>query len=196
MEILTEAIFSGKLKPGQRLNESQIGRELRVSRAPIREALQQLQEQGLVLNSPRRGMFVVDLEDTDIEKINSVRLVLEAEAFRLCRARLTAEHEAVLTQLLERLEASESDSPSVRARYDYEFHHAVWNLTGNEYLERTLHSLTAPLFAHSVLRIVKSESVRLVILSHRPLMDFLRGKSDVAAEEVIADHLRLTWVHN
>jgi DNA-binding GntR family transcriptional regulator len=156
VELLTEAIFSGKIKPGERLNESQLARDLKVSRAPIREALQQLEEQGLVINHPRRGMFVVFLEDEDIQKINSVRLILEAEALRLCRARITPPGLAKLTQALERLERAESALPNVRARLDFDFHRAIWNLTGNEYLERVLTSLTAPLFAHSVIRILKS----------------------------------------
>lgn len=193
-EVLTEAIFTGKLKPGDRLNESQLARELKVSRAPIREALQHLQEQGLVMNSPRRGMFVVFLEDEDIQKINSVRLILEAESFRLARTHINKTHESKLTQILERLEKAESASPAVRARYDFEFHRAVWSLSGNEYLERTLHGLTAPLFAHSVLRIMKSDKIRHIIYSHRPLMAFLQGKSKVPAEELIADHLRVPWV--
>jgi DNA-binding GntR family transcriptional regulator len=194
VEVLTEAIFSGKLKPGERLNESQLARDLKVSRAPIREALQHLQEQGMVMNSPRRGMFVVFLEDEDIQKINSVRLVLEAESFRLARAHMNKTHEAKLTQMLERLEKSETAAPAVRARYDFEFHRTVWSLSGNEYLERTLHSLTAPLFAHSVLRIMKSDKIRHIIYSHRPLMAFLMGKSKVPAEELIAAHLRVPWV--
>ncbi|MBL8216984.1 MAG: GntR family transcriptional regulator [Bryobacterales bacterium] len=193
-QVITEAIFSGKLKPGERLNESQLARDLQVSRAPIREALQHLQEQGLVMNSPRRGMFVVLLEDDDISKINSVRLILEAESFRLARTHLTKPEEAKLLQLLERLEKSESAAPSIRARYDFDFHRAIWRLSGNEYLERTLHGLTAPLFAHSVLRIIKSEKVRHIIYSHRPLMAFLQGRSKHEAEEVIAEHLRVPWV--
>ena len=61
-EQLVEAVLSGRLKAGSRLNESQLSRELHVSRAPIREALKQLQEQGLVVHQPRRGMFVVSLK--------------------------------------------------------------------------------------------------------------------------------------
>jgi len=193
-ETLTDAIFSGKLKPGERLNESQLSRELKVSRAPIREALQHLQEQGLVMNSPRRGMFVVLLEDDDVEKINSVRLVLEAECFRLARLNMGKSDATRLLNLLDRLEQSEAASPSVRARYDFEFHRAIWRLCGNEYLERTLHGLTAPLFAHSVLRIIRSEQVRLTVRSHRPLMDYLQGNAPISAGELIADHLNITWI--
>lgn len=192
-ETLKAAIFSGKLKPGERMNESQLARELQVSRAPIREALQHLQEQGWVMNSPRRGMFVVSLKDEDTAKINSVRLILEAESFRLARARMTKGDEAKLLQLLDRLEKSAAASPSVRARCDLDFHQAVWRLSGNEYLERTLHGLAAPLFAHSVLQILKSDAVHHIIVSHRPLIAFLQNKLNLPAEELIANHLRIPW---
>ncbi len=62
-ELLANSILSNKFQPGQRLNESELARQLKVSRAPIREALQQLQEQGLIIQNPRRGMFVVILKD-------------------------------------------------------------------------------------------------------------------------------------
>ena len=83
VQILADAILTGKIKPGERLNESQLARDLNVSRAPVREALQQLQEQSLIVNIPRRGMYAVSLDDDDIQKINSLRIVLEAEAIRL-----------------------------------------------------------------------------------------------------------------
>ena len=193
VEILTEAIFSGKIKPGERLNESQLSRELKISRAPIREALQQLEEQGLVVNKARRGMFVVHLEGGDIAKINSVRLILESECLRLARARLTPPAEARLVQILERLERSGSAPPNVRVRLDFDFHKAIWAITENEYLERTLIALSGPLFAHSVLRIMKSDKIRHIIFSHRPLLSFIQGNSKQPAETIMAEHLNLPW---
>lgn len=193
VEIISEAIFTGKIKPGERLNESQLARDLRVSRAPIREALQQLQEQGIIVNHPRRGMFVVHLEDEDLQKINSVRIILEAEAFRLARANYTPPARGKLTQILDKMERSEGAAPSVRVKLDFEFHKMIWSLTGNEYLERTLASLTAPLFAYGVIRAMKSDKVRHVIFSHRPLLDFLDGESSDTAEQVLAAHLNIPW---
>jgi DNA-binding GntR family transcriptional regulator len=181
------------MKPGERVNESQLARELKVSRAPIREALQQLQEQGLIINHPRRGMFVVHLEDEDLQKINSVRLIVEAEALRLARANFTAAAQAKLVQILERMERAEGAAPSVRVKLDVEFHKAIWSLTGNEFLERTLASLTAPLFAYGVIRAMKADKVRHVIHSHRPLLEFLTGKTEEPAERVLADHLKVPW---
>jgi DNA-binding GntR family transcriptional regulator len=193
VEIISGAIFTGRMKPGERVNESQLARELQVSRAPIREALQQLQEQGLIINHPRRGMFVVHLEDEDLQKINSVRLVLEAEALRLARARFTPAARARLAQVLERMERAESAAPSVRVKLDTEFHKTIWALTGNEFMERTLTSLTAPLFAYGVIKAMKADKVRHVIYSHRPLLEFLTGTTNAPAESVLADHLKIPW---
>ncbi len=193
VEVLTEAIFSGKIKPGERLNESQLSRELQISRAPIREALQQLQEQGLVANRARRGMFVVDLTPNDVQKINNVRIVLEAYCLRLARAHLTTQTEARLQQILERLEKSESAPPGVRVRLDYDFHRTIWASTGNEYLERTLTSLAGPLFVNGVIRVLQSDTIRHIIYSHRPLLQFVQGLSKEPAESIMADHLKVPW---
>ena len=66
VKILSAGILSGKYKPGDRLNESQIARELNISRIPVREALSQLQEQGLVQNRERRGMFVTNISAEEV----------------------------------------------------------------------------------------------------------------------------------
>ena len=148
VELLTDRIMSGKIKPGERLNESSLSQQLRISRAPIREALQQLQEQGLVLNIPRRGMFVVSLGKDDVQKINSLRLVLESEALRLARTYITPQKVKKLGQLMKQIEDAKPAPTNESVRLDVEFHRTIWSSTGNEYLEKTLTSLTAPLFAH------------------------------------------------
>jgi DNA-binding GntR family transcriptional regulator len=192
-ELLTDAILTSKIRPGDRLNESQIGRDLKVSRAPIREALQQLQEQGLVLNNPRRGMFVVSLEDEDVQKINSLRVILEAEALRLARAARDMAGLKRLGQILERMDRMEPSPAAQNTQIDLEFHRTIWNMCGNEYLVRILTSLTAPLFAHAILGKTRAEKARMVLDSHRPLFDYVRGASEETAEQAILTHVRLRW---
>ncbi len=174
--VLADAILAGKFKPGARLNESALGRQLQVSRAPIREALNQLHEQGLLVNKPRRGMFVVSLSDDDIRKINDLRLLLEAEALLLCRGNLTPQAEHKLSQQLDRMERTGATSALEAVRMDLNFHRTIWTQSGNEFLEKTLTSLTAPLFAFSIVRKQPSEQTRMILDSHRPLMDFIQGK--------------------
>jgi DNA-binding GntR family transcriptional regulator len=189
LEVLTDAILSGKIKPGERLNESQLARELQVSRAPIREALQQLQEQSLIVNIPRRGMFAVSLEEEEIQKINSLRIIVEAEALRLARMHLTPQREKKLEQLLINIETMEPSPTKHSMRVDFEFHRTIWSYSGNEYLEKILTSLTAPIFAHSVRTLLRGEKLRLVLDSHRPLFEFICGLSQQTAEQVMLAHL-------
>lgn len=193
LEALTEAILEGKIRPGERLNESQLARHLHVSRAPVREALQQLQEQGLIVNLPRRGMFVVSLDEEDIQKINSLRVVLEAEALRLAQARATSQGIKKLMQLVDEMENMEPSPAAQAVRIDLEFHRTIWGMTGNEYLEKVLTSLTAPVFAHSVLAMIRADKMRLVLDSHRPLADYVAGANGESAEAVMLAHLSVRY---
>ncbi len=190
--LLTEAILSGKFQPGDRLNESELGRQLQVSRAPIREALHQLNEQGLVVNHPRRGMFVVNLSAPDIEKVNRLRIVLESEALLLCRKNLTPANEKKLLSHLEKMEKAGMTSSLEAVRLDFAFHRTIWSQSGNEFLERTLSSLTAPLFAFALVR--APNQVKMILDSHRPLVDFIRSNEPATeARRIIFEHLILRW---
>jgi DNA-binding GntR family transcriptional regulator len=190
---LTDAILSGQLKPGERLLEAHLAEKFRVSRAPVREGLYKLQELGLAVSRPRHGIFVVKLSEEDVQKINSLRVILEAEALRLCRAKLTPQGEEKLTKLFKKLE-SRKPLPAVDAmQLDLQFHRTIWHMTGNEYLENFLTSLTAPLFAQLVLLMPREERAQKVLTSHRPLMEFIQGKSDRPAEQVMLDLLSDRW---
>src|SRR5262249_20735023 len=125
-ELLFDAILSGRIKSGERLNETELARQLQISRAPIREALHQLHEQGIVVNNPRRGMYVVSLSETDVRKINNIRLILESEALELCKANFDVHLEKKLTQMVEKMEAMTPGPITQSAPLDLEFHRTIW----------------------------------------------------------------------
>jgi DNA-binding GntR family transcriptional regulator len=79
---LQREILSGQTDPGERLVEEQLTRRLGISRAPLREALRRLAEQGLVEHVPRRGVRVATLSDRDVEELYAVRDVLERHALQ------------------------------------------------------------------------------------------------------------------
>ncbi|WP_422769630.1 GntR family transcriptional regulator [Plantactinospora sp. WMMC1484] len=79
---LRREILSGKTQPGERLVEEQLTRRLGISRAPLREALRLLAQQGLVEHVPRRGARVATLSDRDVQELYAVRDVLERHAVR------------------------------------------------------------------------------------------------------------------
>lgn len=191
LKILRSQILSGKYHPGDRLNESHIAREFNTSRIPVREALSQLQEQGLVMNLERRGMFVMKLSETEVQQINSLRIVLEAEAMRLARAHMTPESKAELTSLVEQMEAWEGPLAEA-ADLDRRFHAVIWRIAGNPYLERTLDQLTVALFAHKTLEHVSRELRRWRLNHHRELLDVLTH-SDADPQLALLTHLRMAY---
>lgn len=188
-DVLRKAIVTGVYKPGVRMNESQLSRELNISRIPIREALVQLQGQGLVTNHPRRGMFVTELTAGDVSRINSLRVVLEAEALRLCRTHMSPSLAAHLTDLVERMESWDERSSMDAADLDLEFHRSIWRASDNSYLYDTLDSLTTVLFAFTALDKVSHDDQHWRLNHHRDLLNFLMGHSAQPAEEAIVDHL-------
>jgi DNA-binding GntR family transcriptional regulator len=191
MRELRAQILSGRYRPGERLNESRIARELSISRIPVREALSQLQEQGLVTSHERRGMFVTKLSEEEVQQINSLRMVLEAEAMRLARAQMTPEIRAELTDLVERME--NWDGPLIdSAALDRQFHAVIWRASGNPYLERTLRSLTTSLFAHKALEHVSLEIRRWRLNHHRALLNYVIG-GDADPQLAILEHLRMGY---
>jgi DNA-binding GntR family transcriptional regulator len=190
---LRDGIISGKFRPGERLNESKLARQYGVSRIPVREALMQLQEQGLVMNNPRRGMFVNSLSEEDTQKINSMRIILEAEAMKLCRARLSPEMEANLNRIVKVMERWESGSELDAAALDLEFHRTIWGYSGNPYLVRTLDSLVPAVLAQHALDAVTHDMVRWTLNHHRALLEVIQGKSKLTPEEAIVTHLRLGY---
>jgi DNA-binding GntR family transcriptional regulator len=191
--LLREAIISGKYKPGTRLNESQLARDFNISRIPIREALMQLHEHGLVMNHERRGMFVTELAEDDVQQINSLRVVLEAEALRLAHARMTPQIAAKLTALVDEMEKISDSNEIDAATLDMEFHRVIWRATGNPHLAKTMESLTTVLFAHTALDNVSKEVLHWRLNHHRELLDVVLGKSDLTAEEAVIRHLRMHY---
>ena len=189
-DLIRDEILSGRYPPGTRLNESKIARELNISRIPVREALVRLRENGLVMKHDRRGMFVTELSDEQIQQINSVRVILEAEALKLCQQRLTKKQSAKLISLVEKMESWDSDSKIDAAEIDFEFHRTLWEASGNPQLAELLDSLSTILFAHAALQHVSAETTKWRLNHHRALLDVALGESSTAPEDAVINHLK------
>lgn len=190
VKILSSGILSGKYKPGDRLNESQIARELNISRIPVREALSQLQEQGLVQNRERRGMFVTNIGQEEVQQIASLRYILESEALRLAKINMTPGVLAVLDKLMHQMDSWDGTLLEAAA-LDLEFHRTLWRVAGNPYLERVLNGLMVPLFAHKTLEHVTHDVRRWRLSHHRILLDAVVGRSNDDPQDVLLTHMRM-----
>lgn len=196
VERIRQAILSGLFKPGERLNETHLANQFKVSRIPVREALLQLQEQGLVMNHPRRGMFVITLSEEDAQRINSLRILLESEAIKLCRTNLTASIEGQLKAIVEKMENGSPGSDFDAAMLDLEFHRTIWSASANQYLEKTLNTLVTVLFSHQALKYMTERgTVHWPLNHHRVLLDVIRGVSKISPESAMISHLRVRYTN-
>lgn len=100
---LRQQIFSGQMKPGEKVPESKIAEEMGISRGPVREALLVLEQEGLVETSPRRGSRVIRITIKDIREMYTLRALLEGFAVTLFMDNQTDERIALLEKALEEL---------------------------------------------------------------------------------------------
>ena len=158
--LLKEAILCGRLRPGTRLPEIRLGRELGVSQAIVREAFQELESQGLITKKPGHGSYVIELTADDLVQIYQVRGELEAMACALSTLNYTHAIDTTLQACIHgmRAAATGNDFPAY-ARSDIQFHRSIWAAQPNRFLEKTLESVCLPLFAYDQIRRASTTSL-------------------------------------
>ena len=139
---LRAAITSGELEPGRHLVETELSEMLQISRGTLREALRQLEQEGLVSAGTRGRLSVRHLDAKEIRDIYSVRAALESLAARtLCELPDRQHVIKSLRSAIEAMAAAEKASLQDRVESDLEFHRTMCRLTGNETLLHSWESL-------------------------------------------------------
>jgi DNA-binding GntR family transcriptional regulator len=193
---LRAAILTQDIQAGTRLYEAALATSLGVSRAPVREALRQLEQEGLVHSYPRRGAIVVTLPEDEIEAFYALRADIEARAFARATQHITDEDVDALQETLDdlRVALDRRDVDAITAA-DLRFHSAVLDLSGFTLLRRVWSSLEGPLR----LRVIQFTEAS--IAAHQPsppeseryphsvLLDALRARDPEAAAVAARGHV-------
>ena len=136
------AVLDGTFGPGAQLGEAQLANQLNVSRGPVREAMQRLIAEGLLRNERHRGVFVIELDESDVTDIYLARGAIEQAAARQLTgasdAAVLAELDAKLHQMAEVVETG--DWAKV-AELDLQFHETMIAATGSKRLIRMFRTL-------------------------------------------------------
>jgi DNA-binding GntR family transcriptional regulator len=144
VDIIRQAIVTGKLELGQHLAESALSDQMEVSRIPIREALRQLEQEGLVTRYNNRGCFVTDFSDEDVREVFSLRSSLECMAIEWATPRITASDIVVLRGMIEEQNrAAHSGDFSGLAQLDMRFHEFICAKAQHSRLLKEWYSLHA-----------------------------------------------------
>lgn len=176
--------------PGQRLDEAALAGGLGISRTPLREALKILSAEGLLDIRPRRGCYVAEMAQDDLDEIFPIMALLEGEVAREAALKATAADLRRLDQLHAALE-KHAAAGDVDRYYEanYVFHDALQQVAGNRWLQHVIGDL------RKLLRLSRHRSLRLAgrlqesIDEHRALMAALRARQAETAERVMKGHL-------
>lgn len=190
---ITAAILDGNFSPGDRLVENDIAARLGTSRAPVREALSALEREGIVVQIPRRGYFVVDFSPQDIAEIYSLRLLLEIGALRQIVGRVPKKSLDEMQQLVDELGVAmenRTDCYSISS-LDLAFHCHLCRISNHARLcsawnnlqmqTRMLISVTSPTYYTS------PQDARDW---HQRILDAIRKENLVVAEAILTEHFQ------
>jgi DNA-binding GntR family transcriptional regulator len=190
-ETVRDAIFAGRLKPGDPLREVHVAKELQVSQATVRDALGKLERYGLVVRIPNKETIVTPHSSREIAERISIRAVLEEMAFLQAAQAMTEDDYAALAGKLRRIsESFKRKEYFDAAQFDLDFHRYIWRRSGNETLAEMLDYLTTPLFAFiSALRSMGVEELGDIVAPHEDLLAALKSKKTQSIKHAVREHV-------
>lgn len=187
---LRNQIFDGTLQPGVRIVESRLARELGISQTPVREALRELEQMGLVVSYPNRGSSVRRIEPQDAEEMYTLRAHLEAMAIKLALPRITDDDLATLDGLIDgMIEAGRDEDPELLTELDTRFHKFILERSGHRLLLRTWQGISPLNWTMMTVVRLKDRNLRELAERHRPIVDALRARNGEKAELAVREHV-------
>lgn len=190
---LREDILSGKYEPNEELKEKAIGEELGVSRTPVREALRQLELEGLIYIIPNRGAFVEGVTLKDIRDIYELRTLLEGLCARWAAEKITKEQ---LEELEETVFLSEyhcgKGNPAQIVELDNRFHQILYDACDSKELSRVLRDYHHYLQRIRRISLEDADRAKASTQEHKRITEALKARDPAAAEEAAREHIRST----
>jgi DNA-binding GntR family transcriptional regulator len=186
---LREGILDGTFPPRTQLSEVALSQQLSVSRGPIREAMQRLLQEGLLRGERNRGVFVVDLGESDVRDIYLARSAVERTAAAVVVSSGTDEDFGVLQSMVDQLAAAVDSNWVDMTKLDLQFHLALVAAAGSPRLDRMFRTL----MAESQLCIVRLEPFypgrEEVVHEHQAILDAIRARDLAEADRLLAAHM-------
>jgi DNA-binding GntR family transcriptional regulator len=185
-------ILSGVLPPGERLIEEQLTQRFGISRAPLREALRQLAQQGLIEHLPRRGVRVAELSAADADELLALRELLERHAVEVALSQPVPGDLTALTDAWQAMAAAASEGDGFSANEAHQrFHVEVVALAGQRHLLQAFEPVILKLqllMAANLRLAAENQDIRDGIERHKRLLDAIAAGDPAAALDALASH--------
>lgn len=183
-------ILKGELMPGESVTEMGLASECGVSRTPVREALRQLELEGLVELVPNKGAVILGIRPEDICDIYQIRSMLEGDVAARAARRATEEDVARLTEIIDLTEfyISKQNMQQLQGM-DGQFHQLIYEMSGSRMLRRVLKDL------HYYIGLTRDASLKSEgraaesVREHRAVLEAIVRHDDVMAQERMKQHV-------
>lgn len=190
LEELRVAIFDKKLREGDRLVENNIAKSMGVSRTPVREALRQLEIEGLAINIPRKGTVVKGIGKEDIMEIYDIREVLEGLAVRGACLNISRKEILRLKEIIEVMRRciNENDTDKYIKSHN-EYNRIILNASKNKRLVSQLEYMYE--YLKSMRKVTLSNEIRRekALLEHKNIIEAIEKGNEVLAEKLAREHV-------
>jgi DNA-binding GntR family transcriptional regulator len=177
VEALRSAIVAGRYQPGERLIETSLSEELGTSRGPVREALRQLENEGLVMSFPYRGAVVLGVSDEEVQEVLiPIRLTLERHSFVHAATRMTdADFAELGKQIWVMEQAAKAGDLEKMVEADLRFHDVVISSSGQPHTVQVWRTIF-PRIRGYFLRYGRNQSLGTMVAEHRELLEALQTR--------------------
>lgn len=187
LKALRHQILSGQLKPGERVLESEVAESLGISRAPLREALVELEREGLTTTYPRRGTYVRSFGEKDIVEIYTLRALLEGYAATLASDSLKQRDVKRLRNLINKMNKTIHIEDT--AGLNMQFHEKIFKLADHQRLHLSWKNLFAQSRMLSFMAAGFRRNVSEIMVEHKVLVDALIGGNKASIREIFERHV-------
>ncbi|MGH9592383.1 MAG: GntR family transcriptional regulator [Bryobacteraceae bacterium] len=190
-ERLRDKIIRGELQEGEQLRQDAIAREFDVSRIPVREALRQIEAEGLIKIVAHRGAVVSALSPDEIEELFEMRVLLECEVLRLSVPHLTEADLQRAAVIMGNFEKALQQEDDVRAwgRLNGQFHSTLYVRANRPHFLSVIQLINNNADRYTRLQLYLTRAFDRANDEHRQLLEFCRAKNTEAACQLLARHI-------
>ena len=190
-EKLREKIIRGDIREGEQLRQDAIAAEFQVSRIPVREALRQLEAEGLIIIVPHRGAVVTALSPEDVEELFHIRAVLECEVLKLSIPNLTDADFRKAEGMLDTFEKSLEAEEDVQAwgHLNSDFHGILYSRANRPHFMSIIRMVNNNGDRYTRLQLYLTRAFERAKVEHRQLLQFCRERNVAAACDLLDRHI-------
>lgn len=188
---LEEDIINGKYTEGQKLTENMLAQNLQVSRTPIREAIRQLELEGLVETIPNKAVVVTGVTKEDIEDIYEIRISIEGLAARRAADNITEDELISLKEIMDLQEfyTMKQDMKQL-VKVDGDFHETIFKASGSKTLKHILSTFHHNLKKARSDSFGRAERAQSVLEEHMDIFQALKNRDSIRAEHSMIIHVK------